>query len=199
MALLSVIVLVCAMVIAYSMIERRINHRTCPGCGFRVSNDAPGDACPRCNPVFDQEWQELERDDPFSSQTVTKRLLDDWPRIVFAGVPLAIIIVVGGLLVAERFQSDADKAIQLVKESNSRKENFSVQQYLYATVYHRRDQGEPITIEGWSAEPSQSSSPIKVEFVYTDADGQHAAMWEASIREKTVTPRNETASNISWR
>lgn len=198
MALLSVIVVVTAVVIAYSMIEKRINHRTCPECGFRVSNDAPADACPRCNPVFDQPWQDLERDEPFSSKPVSRRVLGDWPRIVFAGVPLATIVVAGGLLIAERFQSDADKAIQLVKESNSRKENFSVQQYLYTTVYHRRDKGEPITIEGWRAEPSQSSAPIKVEFVYTDADGQHAAMWEASIREGRVTPGNETASNISW-
>lgn len=130
---------------------------------------------------------------------MSKRVLGEWPKIVFAGVPLAIIIVAGGLLITERFQSDAEKAIQLVKESNSRKENFSVQQYLYATIYYRRDQGEPITIEGWRAEPSQSSAPIKVEFVYTDEDGQHAATWEASIREGRVTPRNETASKISWR
>ncbi len=198
MVLLSVIVLVTAVVIAYSMFERRINHRRCPDCGFRMSKDAPGAACPHCNPVFDQEWDELQRDDPWLSQTVSKRVLGEWPRIVFAGVPLAIVIVAGGLLIAQRFQSDADKAIQLVKESNSRKENFSVQQYLYATIYHRRDQGEPIAIEGWRAEISQSSAPIKVEFVYTDADGQHAATWEASIGEGRVTARNETASNISW-
>lgn len=199
MALLSVIVLVTAVVIAYSMIERRINQRTCPECGFRVSRDAPRDACPRCNPVFDQEWQELQGDSAFSAQSVFRRVLANWPSVVFAGVPLAIVVVAGGLLIVERFQSDADKAIRLVKESSSRKENFSVQQYLFATVYHRRDQGEPIMIEGWRAESSHASAPIKVEFVYTDADGQHAAMWKASIREGTVTPGNETASNISGR
>lgn len=198
MALLAAIIVVTALVIAYSMIERRINQRTCPECGFRVSQDAPVDACPRCNPLFDQEWQELQRDDPFSSQPVFRRGLDNWPRLVFAGVPLAIFFVAGGLLIAERRQSDADKAIQLVKESISRKENFSVQQYLYATVYHRRDQGESITIEGWRAEPSQSSEPITVEFVYTDADGPHAAMWEASLRDGSVKPKNDSASNISW-
>lgn len=192
-------VLVAAAVIAYSIIERRINQRTCPECGFRVSRDAPRDACPRCKPVFDQEWQELQRDDPFSSQPVSRRVLRNWPSVVLAGVPIAIVILAGGLLIAERFQSDSDKAIRLVKESNSRKENFSVQQFLFATVYHRRDQGEPITIEGWRAEPSHSSAPVKVEFLYTDADGQHAAMWKASIRDGTVTPENETASNISWR
>jgi hypothetical protein len=198
-ALISVIVLVVAVVIAYSLIERRINHRICPECDFRVSIDAPGDACPRCNPVFDDEWHELQRDDPLLSQPVYRRVLDNWPSVIFAGVPVAILVVAGGLLVAESFQSDADKAIRLVKESNSRKENFSVQQYLYATVYHRRDQGEPITIEGWRAEPSEPSAPIKVEFVYTDEAGQHSATWEASIGEGRVTPRNETASNISWR
>jgi hypothetical protein len=164
-----------------------------------VSREAPPDACPRCNPALDQEWQELQRDDPFSDQPFSRRVLANWPSVVFVGVPLAIVIVAGGLLIAERFQSDADKAIRLVKESNSRKENFSVQQYLSATVYHRRDQGEPITIEGWRAEPSHSSAPIKVEFVYTDAAGQHAPLWNVSLIEGTVSPGNETASNISWR
>lgn len=181
------------------MIERRINHRTCPVCGFRVSRDALRDACPRCNPVFDQEWRELQRDDSLSSGRVFNRVLGSWPMAVFAGVPVAIIFLAGGLLIAERFQSDSEKAIRLVRESNSRKENFSIQQYLFATVYHRRDQGEPITIEGWRAEPAPSSTPIKVEFVYTDATGQHAPVWRVSLTDGTVTPGNETASNLSGR
>ncbi|HTG16449.1 MAG TPA: hypothetical protein VK747_14470, partial [Blastocatellia bacterium] len=109
-----------------------------------------------------------------------------------------IIVVAGGLMMAEHLQTDADKAIRLVKESSSRKENFTVQQYLYFTVYHRRDQGEAITIEGWRAEPAQPAAPIKVEFSYTDGEGRHIATWEAILQEGKVTPRNETASDISW-
>jgi hypothetical protein len=102
------------------------------------------------------------------------------------------------LLLAEKLQSDSDKAIRLVKESSSRKENFTVQQYLYATVYHRRDQGESITIEGWRSYGSEPGTPIKVEFGYTDGEGRHLAAWEASLGEGKVTPQNEIASEISW-
>ncbi|HWO01720.1 MAG TPA: hypothetical protein VNS63_20855 [Blastocatellia bacterium] len=198
MALFLVIVFGSAVLIAYSIIEKRINQRACPECGFKVSIDSPDGDCPSCRPVLDQEWQELARDDPFSSQHPAVRLLRHWPRIVFAGVPLTIMIVAGGLLMAEHLQSDANRAIRLVKESNSRKENFTVQQYLYVTVYHRRDQGEPIAIAGWRAEPSQADRPIRVEFLFTDTDGEHAAIWEANIKEGRVTPLNEVASDISW-
>ena len=198
MALFLLIVFGSAVLMAYLIVEKRINQRACPECGFKVSIDAQDGDCPRCKPLLDQEWHELARDDPFAPQRVSTRLSRHWPRIVLAGVPLAIAVVAGGLLIAERFQSDANKAIRLVKESNSRKENFTVQQYLYVTVYHRRDQGEAITIGGWRAAPSQPGGPIKVEFLFTDADGEHSATWEASINDGRVTPGNETASDISW-
>lgn len=197
-ALLLAIILVTAVLAAYSLIEKRINQRACPKCGFKVSIDSPAGDCPRCQSAFDREWQELALDDPFSSLRKSKRVLRNWPRLVFACVPLAIIIGAGGLLLAERFQSDADKAIRLVKESNSRKENFTVQQFLYATVYHRRGQGEAITIEGWRTDSSEPGAPIKVEFNYSDGEGRHSAAWEASLHEGRVTPRNEIASDISW-
>lgn len=196
--LLLAMLLVAAVLVGYVLIEKRINHRACPECGFKVSIDSPDGDCPRCQPVLDQAWQELESDDPFSSQRLSYRLVRNWPRLVFACVPLAIVIGAGGLLMAERFQSDADKAIRLVKESNSRKENFTVQQYLYATVYYRRDEGDAVTIEGWRAETSQPDAPIKVEFSYSDAEGRHSATWEARLREGRVTPSNEIASDISW-
>jgi len=197
-ALVLAIVLCTAVLVAYSRLERRINQRACPECGFKVSRDAPGGDCPRCAPVVDSELQEPEQDDPFSSQRLFHGVFRNWPRLVFALGPVVIIIVAGGLLMAEHFQSDADKAIRLVRESNSRKENFTVQQYLYATVYHRRDQGEPITIEGWRAESLEPGAPIKVEFSYSDAEVKRVAVWEASLQEGRVTPRNEIASDISW-
>src|SRR4030095_9045297 len=93
-----------------------------------------------------------------------------WPRLVFICVPLLIVMVDAFVLVAEHLQPDAEKAIRLVKESNSRKENFTVQQYLYMTVFHRKSSGESIDIEGWRATLSGGSeSPISVEFSYTDS------------------------------
>ncbi|MEK6299336.1 MAG: hypothetical protein AABO41_01320 [Acidobacteriota bacterium] len=198
-ALVVAIVFCAAVLVAYSRLEMRINRRACPECGLKVSLDAPGGDCPRCAPVFDSELQQPEQDDPFSSQRLSHRVFRNWPRLVFALGLVVIIIVAGGLLAAEHFQSDADKAIRLVRESNSRKENFTVQQYLYATVYHRRDQGEPIAIGGWRAESSEPGQPIRVEFSYSDAEWKRVAVWEASLEEGRVTPRNEIASDISWR
>jgi hypothetical protein len=43
-----VIVLVGAALVAYALIEKRINQRPCPDCGFRVSIDGLAEACPRC-------------------------------------------------------------------------------------------------------------------------------------------------------
>ena len=198
MTLLLVIILGTAVLVAYTMFEKRINQRACPECGFRLSMDAPEGDCARCNALIDREWEADLLGDVFSSQNASRRAIGLWPKLVLVGVPLGIIVVAGGLMMAEHLQTDADKAIRLVKESNSRKENFTVQQYLYFTVYHRRDQGEAITIEGWRAEPAQPTAPIKVEFGYTDGEGRHIATWEASVKEGSVIPRNETASDISW-
>ena len=198
LALLLALVLVTALYVAYSLIETRINQRACAECGFKVSIDSPAGDCARCQSNIDQEWRELSLNDPFSRRRLPSRLLRKWPGLVFACVPLAIAAGAGGLLLAEHSQSEADKAIRLVKESNSRKENFTVQQYLYATVYHRREQGEPMTIEGWRAYPSDSGAPIKIEFSYSDADGLHLAAWEANLKDGRVIPRNEIASDISW-
>ena len=64
--------------------------------------------------------------------------------------------------------------------------------------HHRRDQGEPITIEGWRADLAEPGAPAKVEFNYIDGEGRHSAAWEASLQEGRVTPRNEIARDISW-
>ena len=34
--------------LVYSIIEKRINQRACPECGFKVSVDSPEEECPRC-------------------------------------------------------------------------------------------------------------------------------------------------------
>ena len=123
----------------------------------------------------------------------------NWPKLVFIFVPLLILIVDAVVLVGEHLQPDVDKAIRLVKESNSRKENFTVQQYLYSTVYHRSSSGEVISIEGWRANASnEPSAPITVEFSYEDSSGQHIATWEASLQNGAVTPKNDAARDLSW-
>jgi len=121
-----------------------------------------------------------------------------WPKIVFIVLPLLIVCIDAFVLVRERSQPQTEKAIRLVKESNSRKENFTVQQYLYSTVYYRRDQGEEISIGGWRALPAQLDEPISVEFDYADSSGNHVAMWEASLKDGTVGSKNEAALDLSW-
>ena len=125
------------------------------------------------------------------------RLPLNWPRLVFVLLPLSIITMDAVVLVAEHLQPDSAKAIRLVRESNSRKENFTVQQYLYATLYYRTEHGEPITIEGWHASVVDSDG-IMVEFRYTDSSGSHAAIWQANLERGTVTAENETAVELSW-
>jgi hypothetical protein len=123
----------------------------------------------------------------------------NWPRLVFAFVPLLIVMVDAVVLVGERLQPDAEKAVRLVKESASRKENFTVQQYLYMTVYHRKASGEPIAIEGWRANLTAGvDAPISVELSYTDASRAYAAMWEVNVGEGSVKPKNEAALDLSW-
>lgn len=43
-----------AVLIAYSMIEKRINQRPCPECGYRVSVDAVNEQCPRCMAIINE-------------------------------------------------------------------------------------------------------------------------------------------------
>jgi hypothetical protein len=124
-----------------------------------------------------------------------RRILDNWPKLAFICIPICIITVNAAVLVSEHLQSDTQKAIRLVRESSSRKENFTVQQYLYSTVYYLKGQGEAIEIDGWRA---IASSPITVEFSYSDKSGHHVASWEARIEEGKVTPLNDAARDLSW-
>lgn len=124
-------------------------------------------------------------------------ILNNWPRLVFILVPLLIVSVDAVVLIGERLEPETEKAIRLVKESNSRKENFTVQQYLYTTVYHRMSRGEPVLIDGWRTS-APDSKPVMVEFSYADSDGNHVATWEADLEHRRVTPVNEAAVELSW-
>lgn len=128
-----------------------------------------------------------------------RNLFGKWTRLVFVVLPLSIVAIDAAILFAEWRQSDSQKAIRLVKESKSRKENFTVQQYLYATLYHRRDQGAAIVIEGWSAAAdAEAAGSFSITFTYKDPGGQHTALWQADLKEKKVTPRNQEAGDLSW-
>lgn len=128
-----------------------------------------------------------------------RRFLDNWPKLAFVYLPLLIVVVAATVLVREQLQPDTDKAIRLVRESNSRKENFTVQQYLYSTVFYRQRQGEPVQIDGWHANASPDpASAIVVEFSYSDSSGHHVATWEANVKAGQTTPLNDAARDLSW-
>jgi hypothetical protein len=128
-----------------------------------------------------------------------RRFLDNWPRIAFVYLPLCLLTLAIVLVVREHGQPDTDKAIRLVRESNSRKENFTVQQYLYSTVYHRQRLGEAIEIDGWQANSaSPSANSITVTFTYSDSNGPHTPVWEANLKGSQTTPLNDEARELSW-
>ena len=131
--------------------------------------------------------------------TVMRRFFDNWPKLAFIAVPLLVVTAAATLLVYEHLQPDTDKAIRLVRESNSRKENFTVQQYLYSTVFYRQRQGEPIEIDGWRANTSPDvARAMIVQFSYNDASGHHVAAWEANLQDGQATPLNDAARDLSW-
>ncbi|HKY05104.1 MAG TPA: hypothetical protein VJQ56_09445, partial [Blastocatellia bacterium] len=122
-----------------------------------------------------------------------------WPVLVFIFVPVSIVAADAAVLWMEYSQPQVDKAIRLVKESKSRKENFTVQQYFYTTVYHRKEKGEAVEIEGWRAsQPGGPDTAVTVEFAYTDERGRTSAVWEVDLKAKRITPRNPAADDTSW-
>jgi hypothetical protein len=147
-------------------------------------------------------WKAIEAG-PFASQAlpmiIMRRFLDNWPKIAFIYLPLLIVVSAATVRVCEQHQPDTNKAIRLVRESNSRKENFTVQQYLYSTVFYRQRQGEPVQIDGWRANISPDpAGAIIVQFSYSDSSGPHVATWEASVKAGQATPLNDAARDLSW-
>jgi len=129
-----------------------------------------------------------------------KRILDNWPKFAFLVIPLLIIVVDAAVIIDERTDSDAEKAIRLVRENRSRKENFTVQQYLYMTVYHRQDEGERISIEGWRAEQrAELGKFFVVSFTFSEGDTERVALWNVDLESKQIAAMNDYARNISWR
>jgi hypothetical protein len=129
-----------------------------------------------------------------------RSILGNWPKLVFLYLPLCIIAVDAAVLVYEQAKPDTEKAVRLVQESTSRKQGFTVQQLLYATVYHRKKSGEAIEIEGWHVERSpQSESSFMVQFSFTDGAGRYLGVWSVDLGTGSIAPQDEIASNLSWR
>lgn len=125
--------------------------------------------------------------------------LNNWPKLVFIFVPLIIAAISASVMAIEYLKPDTEKAIRLVKESPSRKEGFSVQQYLYATLYHEKDHGAAIEIAGWRAEPStDANAPIVVVFSYRDQKGWHVARWGVNLEMNKLSPLDEISGDLSW-
>jgi hypothetical protein len=175
------IVVVGALLFAYAILEKRISQRACPSCGFRVSKDAPA-GCPSC------------RSESSVKSTTARR----WPRLAFVAlVAICLILAEAAVVFLERPRTEADKAIRLVQESSSRIENFTIQQYLYTTVYKQKDDGAPVTIGGWRAEqPDGPNTAVRVEFSFTERGVLEAAVWE--VASGHVKPENQAARDWSW-
>jgi len=58
MVILLAILLGAAALVAYSMIEKRINQRVCPECGYTISLDAVEEQCPRCDSILSEETED---------------------------------------------------------------------------------------------------------------------------------------------
>ncbi|HWP41609.1 MAG TPA: hypothetical protein VNO14_00140 [Blastocatellia bacterium] len=128
-----------------------------------------------------------------------KKLLNNWTKLVFIFLPLCIVAVDAAIIIKEHLDPETEKAIRLVRESTSRKENFTVQQYLYMTVYHRKSRGEAIEIRGWrAAQKAGPATDVTVEFSFSDKGVEQTAVWEVNLAEKRVTPKNDLARNLSW-
>lgn len=175
------IVIVGALLFAYTLIEKRISQRACPSCGARVSKDAP-EGCSSCG-----------------AQLVVGSIPGRrWLRFAFVSLAAIGIVLMGaGVVFLERPRTETDKAIRLVQESSSRIENFTIQQYLYTTVYKQKDDGEPVTIGGWRAEqPDGPNTAVNVDFSFTENGVEHVAVWK--VVGERVTPGSQAARDWSW-
>jgi hypothetical protein len=128
-----------------------------------------------------------------------RKFFTSWTKLVFIILPLCIAAVDAAVLIKEYREPVTEKAIRLVRESTSRKENFTVQQYLYTTVYHRKNRGEAVHIEGWRATRSDGpDTSVTVEFNYTDPGGSRSAIWTVNIETKGIFAQNDLAKYLSW-
>jgi hypothetical protein len=178
-----------SVLLAYALIERRINQRACPHCGFRVAVETLDEQCPKCD-----GWC-APKPTRVSGRFDNARLA----QITLIGLPLLVMTTDAAVLVHHGGRPATDKAISLVQTSSSRIENFTVQQYLYATLFESKRRGVQVTIEGWRAwQDHGDEHSAKVEFDFKREGKPHAALWDVDISTDKVTARTEDARNLSW-
>jgi hypothetical protein len=123
-----------------------------------------------------------------------KKMLSNWPKVALVYLPLCLVAANVVALILEDSQEDPGKAIRLVREQPSIKENFTVQQYLYLTAYRRGDR-----VMGWNASQGGGpGSPVTVEFRFIEGGKLQAAIWEVYVKEEKIVPKNELARSICW-
>jgi hypothetical protein len=121
------------------------------------------------------------------------------PKAGLIAVPLLIATVDASVVVYRRTRPDTDKAIRLVQGSSSRIENFTVKQYIYATLFDNMGKDSNITIDGWRAERQTGRErSVRVQFRFTKDGIAREATWEVDLSEDKVIPTNEDAWNLSW-
>jgi hypothetical protein len=129
--------------------------------------------------------------------TANQKLTKNWAKVVLLFLPLSIAALDLAAIVSEHLQPETEKAIRLVKESASRKENFTVEHYLYSIL--QGDRGDDFKVEGWRANRQGGpETPITVEFDYTKGGVRHALLWEVDLKAQKVKPITQEADYISW-
>jgi hypothetical protein len=118
---------------------------------------------------------------------------------VLIAIPVLVMTMDAAVLIYRGHRPGTDKAISLVQTSSSRIENFTVQQYLYATLFERRTRGDDIVIEGWRAwQEAGNTSSATVEFDFRSNGLLHNAVWGVNLSAETVTATTEDARKLSW-
>jgi hypothetical protein len=183
MSIAIAIIAVGGLLIAYTTYEVRVNQRACSSCGFRASKLAATEECPWCG----------------SERAARPRRAPGRSTLVLIAAALLLIVFEGSVVLVEQAQPETERSLRLVKESSSRIENFTIQQYLYTTVYHRRQAGKSIAISGWRAEQADGpDSAVMVEFSFAEDGAMHTATWVVDAASGRVTPKDRAARDMSW-
>ncbi|HYM00931.1 MAG TPA: hypothetical protein VEZ90_18380 [Blastocatellia bacterium] len=209
---------------SYSVIERRVNLRSCCACCHRGSADTFERECPRCGYAVSgrkvaADTQEstgidVERRPHAGAADQAENIKSsrsapgvNRPRGFVGKLSGAVLILVpvlvaafdAAVIVRRRVEPTTQKAIRIVKESSSPIESFSIEQYLNSTLYYRKDRGSSIQIQGWTAlETPGAADEVAVEFAYLEGATRHLADWTVDVRSNRVSSDNAEAAALSW-
>lgn len=194
---------------SYSLIERRLNQRICAKCGYRASKDNSSESCPGCLKLaVDGRSRQSDSSVHTAASTALRLRQSDvstsakgsrltWASVVLVLVPLLIACIDVASLLRRHVEPPTKRAIWAVKDSSSRIESFSVQQYLYSTLYQGNESGAKLQVVGWSAN-ARDQRVTEVEFAYSEGAASHTARWSVDGATGRVQPENDDARNLSW-